>query len=159
MKGCNLTQHGSKRQIKMFKVRFILGKNLSLLWHVKSVSSLPTFWKVVNWLNMVPKGKLKCSWLRFTLGENISLVWHVKSISSQPTGCKLTQQGSKRQIKMLMVRFTWGKNLSLVWPVKSVSSQPTFWKVVTWHNMVPKDKLKCSWLDSLWEKIFHLYDM
>ena len=74
-------------------------------------------------------------------------------------GCNLTQHGSKRQIKMFMVRFTLGKNLSLVWHVKSVSSQPTFWKVVTWHNMVPKDKFKCSWLDSLWGKFFHLYDM
>ena len=71
-------------------------------------------------------------------------------------GYNLTKHGSKRQIKMFMVRFTLGINLLLVWHVKSVKSQPTFWKVVTWHNMVPKDKLKCSWLASLWGEIFHL---
>ena len=57
LKGCNLTHHGSKRQIKMLKVRFTLGKNLSLVWQVKSVSSQPTFWKVATWQNMVLKGK------------------------------------------------------------------------------------------------------
>ena len=34
-----------------------------------------------------------------------------------------------------------------------------FWQVASWQNMVSKDKSKCSWLDSLWGKIFHLYDM
>ena len=75
------------------------------------------------------------------------------------TGYILTKHGFKRQIKMFMIRLTLGKNLSLLWRVKRVSSQPTFWKVITWHNMVPKDQSKCSWLDSLWEEICHLYDM
>ena len=65
----------------------------------------------------------------------------------------------KNRFDPFLVRFTLGKNLSLVWHVKSVSSKPTFWNVVTWHNMVPKDKLQCSWLDSLRGKIFHLFDM
>ena len=37
--------------------------------------------------------------------------------------------------------------------------EPTLWKDVTWHNMVPKDRSKCSRLDSLLAKIFYLYDM
>ena len=37
--GCILTKHGFKRQIKIFMVRFTLGKTLSIVWHVKRVSS------------------------------------------------------------------------------------------------------------------------
>ena len=118
LEGFKMTQHGSKRLIKIFMVKFTLGKNSFTCMTCE-----------------------KCF-----ISTNIL------------EGCNLTQHGSKRQIEMFMVRFTLGKNLSLVWHVKSVSSQPTLWKVVTWHNMVPKDKLKCSRLDSLWEKIFHLYD-
>ena len=109
LKGCNLTQHGSKRQIKMFIVRFTLGKN---------------------------------SFTCMTCEKCFISTNHLK-------GCNLTQQDSKRQIEMFMLSFTLGSNLSLVWHVKSVSSQPTFWKVVTWQNMVPKDKSNCSWMLSL----------
>ena len=46
-----------KRQFQMFMVRFTMGKNPSLVWQVKSVSSQPTFWKVATWQDMVLKGK------------------------------------------------------------------------------------------------------
>ena len=138
LKGCNLTHHGSKRQIEMFMVRFTLGRNLSLVWHATSVSSQPTIWKVVTW----SKDKLKCSWIDSLWGNSFTCMTGEKCFiwTNLLKGCKLTQHGSKRQIKMFMDRFTLGENLSLVWQVKSVSSQPTFWKVATWQNMVLKGK-------------------
>ena len=61
LKGCNLTQHGSKIQIEMFMLGFTLGKNLSLL-------------KGCNWTKHGFKGQTKMFMVRFTLGRNLSLI-------------------------------------------------------------------------------------
>ena len=122
LEGCNLTQHGSKRQIQMFMVRFTLRRNLSHVGHVKSVSSQPTFWKVVTWHNIVPKDKSKCSWLDSLWGKIFHLhdMWKVFHLNHHFGRFNLTHHGSKRQIRMFMVRFTLGRNLSLVWHATSV---------------------------------------